>query len=118
MAPETAARPKTPPNVWRPGGYLLLCGEFYPPMVWIAPSEKDKNSSALEKRLWDAADQFRANSGLKSQEYSATVLGLIFLRFTEVRFAAQRIRQSTLQNAFTGELQATRVGPHLSYVLR
>ena len=46
----------------------------------------------LEKRLWDAADQFRANSGLKSQEYSAPVLGLIFLRFAEVRFAAQRLR--------------------------
>jgi hypothetical protein len=34
------------------------------------------DNAALEKRLWDAADQFRANSGLKSQEYSAPVLGL------------------------------------------
>ncbi len=40
-------------------------------MLWIAPSEKDTDNAALEKRLWDAADQFRANSGLKSQEYSA-----------------------------------------------
>ena len=46
-------------------------------MIWIAPSEKDTDNAALEKRLWDAADQFRANSGLKSQEYSAPVLGLI-----------------------------------------
>lgn len=61
-------------------------------MIWIAPSEKDNNSAALEKRLWDAADQFRANSGLKSQEYSAPVLGLIFLRFAEARFAAQRAK--------------------------
>ena len=52
--------------------------------------EKDRVAGTLEKRLWDAADQFRANSGLKSQEYSAPVLGLIFLRFAEVRFAAQR----------------------------
>ena len=59
-------------------------------MHWIAPSEKDSANAALEKRLWDAADQFRANSGLKSQEYSAPVLGLIFLRFAEVRFAAKR----------------------------
>ena len=59
-------------------------------MHWIAPSEKDTDNAALEKRLWDAADQFRANSGLKSQEYSAPVLGLIFLRFAEVRFAAKR----------------------------
>ncbi len=59
-------------------------------MNWIAPTEKDTDNAALEKRLWDAADQFRANSGLKSQEYSAPVLGLIFLRFAEVRFAARR----------------------------
>ena len=31
-------------------------------MIWIAPSEKDTDNAALEKRLWDAADQFRANS--------------------------------------------------------
>lgn len=61
-------------------------------MIWIAPSEKDQDNAALEKRLWDAADQFRANSGLKAQEYSAPVLGLIFLRFAEVRFAAQRAK--------------------------
>jgi type I restriction enzyme M protein len=61
-------------------------------MHWIASSEKDRVTGTLEKRLWDAADQFRANSGLKSQEYSAPVLGLIFLRFAEVRFAAQRLR--------------------------
>jgi hypothetical protein len=56
-------------------------------MHWIAASGKDTATATLEKRLWDAADQFRANSGLKSQEYSAPVLGLIFLRFAEVRFA-------------------------------
>jgi type I restriction enzyme M protein len=61
-------------------------------MQWIAPSEKDTANETLEKRLWAAADQFRANSGLKSQEYSAPVLGLIFLRFAEVRFAAQRAK--------------------------
>jgi type I restriction enzyme M protein len=57
---------------------------------WIAPTEKNAASASLEKRLWDAADQFRANSGLKAQEYSGPILGLIFLRFAEVRFAAQR----------------------------
>jgi type I restriction enzyme M protein len=36
------------------------------------------------------ADQFRANSGLKAQEYSGPILGLIFLRFAEVRFAQKR----------------------------
>ena len=57
---------------------------------WVAASGKDEATQTLEKRLWDAADQFRANSGLKSQEYSTPVLGLIFLRFADVRFAAQR----------------------------
>ncbi|SBT06568.1 hypothetical protein ACCAA_350006 [Candidatus Accumulibacter aalborgensis] len=57
---------------------------------WIAPSEKDAASATLEKRLWDAADQFRANSGLKAQEYPGPILGLFFLRFAEVRFAIQR----------------------------
>jgi len=28
-------------------------------MIWIAPSEKDTATATLEKRLWDAADQFR-----------------------------------------------------------
>ena len=61
-------------------------------MNWIAPTEKDTASATLEKRLWDAADQFRANSGLKPQEYSGPILGLIFLRFAEVRFTAQRAK--------------------------
>ncbi|MCZ2105369.1 MAG: class I SAM-dependent DNA methyltransferase [Comamonadaceae bacterium] len=59
-------------------------------MHWTAPTEKDAATASLEKNLWDAADQFRANSGLKAQEYSGPILGLIFLRFAEVRFAAQR----------------------------
>lgn len=43
-------------------------------MQWIAPSEKDAATSSLENRLWAAADQFRANSGLKAQEYSGPIL--------------------------------------------
>ena len=40
----------------------------------------------LEKRLWAAADDLRANSKLKSSEYSVPVLGLIFLRYAEHKF--------------------------------
>ena len=61
-------------------------------MLWIAASEKDSANGTLEKRLWEAADQFRANSGLTAAQYSQPVLGLIFLRFGEVRFAAQRAK--------------------------
>jgi len=35
-------------------------------MLWIAPAKKTASAS-LEKRLWDAASQCRANSGLKAQ---------------------------------------------------
>ena len=61
-------------------------------MHWIAPSEKETATDMLEKRLWDSADQFRANSGLKAQEYSGPILGIIFLRFAEVRFAQRRAK--------------------------
>ena len=40
----------------------------------------------LEDRLWKAADQLRANSSLAASQYSAPVLGLIFLRHADVRF--------------------------------
>lgn len=50
-------------------------------MHWVAPTEKDTTNETLEKRLWAAADQFRANSGLKAGQYSTPVLSLIFLRF-------------------------------------
>ena len=59
-------------------------------MHWIAPSERDTATDTLEKRLWNAADQFRANSGLTAAQYSAPVLGLIFLLFAETRFALRR----------------------------
>jgi type I restriction enzyme M protein len=44
------------------------------------------NGSNLESRLWDAADELRANSKLKSSEYSVPVLGLVFLRYADHKF--------------------------------
>jgi type I restriction enzyme M protein len=44
-------------------------------------------SIELEKKLWSAADELRANSELKSSEYSVPVLGLIFLKYADVKFA-------------------------------
>jgi type I restriction enzyme M protein len=81
-------------------------------MQWIAATEKDALTGTLEKRLWDAADQFRANSGLKAQEYSAPVLGLIFLRFAEVRFAAQLAR---LEKAGASSRRGSRVDDPAAY---
>lgn len=42
----------------------------------------------LEKELWEAADNLRANSKLTSQQYCMPVLGLIFLRYAWGRFKA------------------------------
>ena len=55
-------------------------------MRWVAPTEKDAATDTLEKRLWEAADQLRANSGLTSEQYSTPVLGLTSLRHAKVRF--------------------------------
>jgi len=41
----------------------------------------------IESRLWSAADELRANSKLKSSEYSVPVLGLIFLRYADYKFS-------------------------------
>lgn len=81
-------------------------------MQWIAPSEKDSATTTLEKRLWDAADQLRANSGLKPQEYSGPILGLIFLRFAEVRFAVLRAK---LESAGSSARRGSRVDDPTAY---
>ena len=81
-------------------------------MQWIAPSEKDSATTTLEKRLWDAADQLRANSDLKAQQYSGPILGLIFLRFAEVRFAVLR---SKLEAAGASARRGSRVDDPTAY---
>ncbi|MBN8724989.1 MAG: SAM-dependent DNA methyltransferase [Acidobacteria bacterium] len=55
----------------------------------LKPQEpKAKNNLAdLEKKLWSLADQLRANSNLKSAEYSIPVLGLIFLKYADYKFS-------------------------------
>lgn len=49
-----------------------------------------ENGNQLEARLWDAANKLRANSTLKASEYSAPVLGLVFLCYADHRFRAAR----------------------------
>lgn len=46
------------------------------------------NGNNIESRLWAAADELRANSKLKSSEYSVPVLGLVFLRYADHKFQA------------------------------
>jgi len=57
------------------------------------------NNTEIENRLWDAADELRANSKLKSSEYSVPVLGLIFLRYADHKFT---LAQKELEGKSTG----------------
>ncbi|NBU63159.1 MAG: SAM-dependent DNA methyltransferase, partial [Chloroflexia bacterium] len=81
-------------------------------MKWIALAAKDATSASFEKNLWNAADQFRANSGLKAQEYAAPILGLIFLRFAEVRFLQ---KQTALAQQALSARAASTNDPRLAY---
>ena len=82
-APAPAARPAAAPAAPRAPAGPGFSG-------WVAPPYRDPESKGLEQKLWSAADELRANSNLKSSQYSAPVLGLIFLRFADVRFQAKR----------------------------
>jgi type I restriction enzyme M protein len=65
------------------------------------------NHNDLEKRLWDSADQLRANSRLKSSEYSIPVLGLIFLRYADYKFG---IAKKELESTASGEHRRRSIG--------
>src|SRR2546430_1566948 len=62
-------------------------------------------SADIEKRLWQVADELRANSKLRSSEYSTPVLGLIFLRYASEKFAEA---EKALANKPTGRRE---IGP-------
>jgi len=61
-----------------------------------------QNNGEVEKRLWAVADELRANSGLKSSEYSTPVLGLIFLRYADYKFTEA---EKVLSGKSTGRRQ-------------
>ncbi len=72
-------------------------------MHWIALSEKDTAIDTLEKRPWEAAEQFRANSSLTPQEYSDSILGFIFLRFAARCARPERAGASTRRASRTDD---------------
>lgn len=62
--------------------------------------------AAAESRLWAAADQLWANTGLRPADFSEPVLGLIFLRYADVRF--QEAHKTLLGKGFgADELEPT-----------
>lgn len=46
----------------------------------------------IEKRLWQAADQLRANAKFPANEYFLPVMGLIFLKYADEKFAVTHKR--------------------------
>ena len=68
----------------------------------------------LEARLWEAANTLWAGAGLKQSEYSGPVLGLIFLKFADARFADAYER---IEGKSTGRKKITKTNYHAEGVL-
>ncbi len=64
-------------------------------------------SKKLQERLWSAAEQLRANGSLKLNEISEPILGLIFLKFADVRF---RKTKATIE-LDSKDAKSTRIRP-------
>jgi type I restriction enzyme M protein len=56
-----------------------------------APPAPKPDIHDIAARLWEIADELRANSHLKAAEYSVPVLGLIFLKFADSRFTQMEV---------------------------
>src|SRR5580704_5894799 len=65
-----------------------MCRSY--PLERVTERMAAANTTDIEKRLWSAADELRANSKLKSSEYSIPVLGLIFLKYADQKFQTAR----------------------------
>jgi len=57
--------------------------------------------AAVENRLWAAADQLWANTGLRPADFSEPVLGLIFLRYADKRF--EEAHKTLLKKGFDAD---------------
>lgn len=57
----------------------------------------------LEDNLWEAATTLRNSSGLKSNEYSTPILGIVFLRYIETLYAAHAAEIEALFEAKKGK---------------
>jgi type I restriction enzyme M protein len=62
----------------------------FSPKQAISVNDGFRDIEELEKDLWEAADNLRANSKLTSSDYFMPVLGVIFLRHAANRFGSAR----------------------------
>jgi len=70
--------------------------------------QTDKN---LHEKLWSSAQQLRANSSLKLNEISEPILGLIFLKFAEVRFKRSKQEIEDEKSLIIRDSSSTRLRP-------
>ena len=77
------------------------------------------NNTEIERRLWDAADELRANSRLRPSEYYLPVMGLIFLRYADHKFtvADEQIRAQRATTAGRRQRPLTPADYHARGVL-
>lgn len=65
---------------------------------------------SLHEKLWASAQQLRANSSLKLNEISEPILGLIFLKFADIRYHKAKLelekeRQNMLRDSASGRVR-------------
>lgn len=72
-------------------------------------TKNEQSNKTLESKLWAAAEQLRANSSLKLNEISEPILGLIFLKFADVKFkrAKQQLENERKSNSGTRQAPIT-----------
>lgn len=81
----------------------------------IKPTDAFKDIEKLEKDLWEAADNLRANSKLTSSDYFMPVLGVIFLRHAANRFEDARLQ--IVADQASGKMPKRKVPP-ADYIAR
>ncbi len=69
----------------------------------MAKASKSESKTSYQEELWNAADKLRAQSSLKTNEFSTPVLGLIFLKYADWRFekALEDVPQTRGRSAVT-----------------
>ena len=72
--------------------------------------------NSIESRLWTMADELRANSRLRASEYSTPVLGLIFLRYADHKFA--QVEGEIRETASTGRRRIRTTDQRAEYQAR
>ena len=68
-------------------------------MEWIEPADQNDTSAEIEKHLWATANTLWADADLKPSEYSPIVLGIIFLRYADIKFAAAEAEMKPAENS-------------------